>query len=386
MPGFSRYNAGIDDLFSRRKRSALIVSDSPDPSLTLPLLPVYASPHHAGHAPPHEYMHGHLVPYFEMPSRIDHLREGLISAGFAQFIEPPPNMPMSALVAVHDAGWLSAFEALSGNVKEIVRQALSIYHLEDRLDADPYYCESSFPKRFYGTENRPHSYIYDSVSPIGRKTWDAAWHAANLAYAGAQALLDSQRQAYALCRPPGHHAGRDFAGGYCYLNNAAVAAVELLPLGRVVILDVDYHHGNGTQDIFWDDPRVNVVSLHAAPQQDYPYYAGFADEVGAHNQIHNIPLPHGTTEADYLTALTGALDHVSNLQSSALVVSLGFDTYVHDPIGQFGVDRPGYHTMGAQIAALNLPTLYIQEGGYRVDALGALAQAFFAGVLNRSFL
>jgi acetoin utilization deacetylase AcuC-like enzyme len=352
---------------------------SPEPSL----LPVYITPHHAGHAPSHEFMHGHLVPYFEMPGRIDSLRDGLISAGFARFIEPALDMPVSALAAVHDDGWLSAFEALSLNVKQIVRDSLAIYHLEHTINPDPYYFESLFPKRFYGTEQRHKTYIYDSVSPIGQKTWHAALHSANLAYAGAWSLLNGEKQAYTLCRPPGHHAGRDFAGGYCYLNNAAVAAAELKKLGRVMVLDVDYHHGNGTQDIFWDDAQVGIVSLHAMPEQDYPYYAGFADEVGAHQQIHNIPLPHGTTEEQYLTALTGALERVNDFQPAAVVVSLGFDTYRDDPIGFFGIDRGGYQTMGARIAALNLPTLYVQEGGYRAEELGALAQAFFTGVLNR---
>lgn len=329
-------------------------------------------------------MHGHLVPYFEMPKRIDYLREGLISAGFAHFIEPALDMPVSALAAVHDEGWLSAFEALSLNVKQIVRDSLAIYHLDSILDPDPYYFESLFPKRTYGKETSHRNYIYDSVSPIGQKTWHAALHSANLAYAGAKALLNGEKQAYSLCRPPGHHAGRDFAGGYCYLNNAAVAAAELRQLGRVVVLDVDYHHGNGTQDIFWDDGQVSVVSLHAEPQQDYPYYAGFADEVGTHNQIINIPLPHGTTEEQYLAALTGALDRVSDFKAASVVVSLGFDTYRDDPIGFFGIDRSGYRAMGAQIATLNLPTLYVQEGGYRAEELGELAQAFFSGVLNRS--
>lgn len=329
-------------------------------------------------------MHGHLVPYFEMPIRIDYLRQGLTEAGFARFIEPALEIPTAALTAVHDAGWLAAFETLSNNVTTIVRDSLAIYHLDDTLKPDPYYYESMFPRRLYGKENRPQTYIYDSVSPIGQKTWHAALHSANLSYAGARALLSGDRQAYSLCRPPGHHAGRDFAGGYCYINNAAVAAAELCQLGRVVVLDVDYHHGNGTQDIFWDDPRVSVISLHAAPQQDYPYYAGFADEVGAHSQIHNIPLPHGTTEAEYLAALTGALNRVTDFQPAAVVVSLGFDTYYDDPMGRFGIDLSGYRAIGAQIAALNLPTLYVQEGGYRAEKLGAMAQAFFTGVLGLS--
>lgn len=328
-------------------------------------------------------MHGRLVPYFERPNRVDFLRVGMIAGGFGPLIEPELTMPFSALTAVHDAGWLSAFESLSLNVKPLVRESLAMYQLDNTLDADPYYYESSFPKRTYGTAGRPKTYIYDSVSPIGAMTWHAALHSANLAYAGARAVLTGHKRAYALCRPPGHHAGRDFAGGYCYLNNAAVAAAELLSLGRVAVLDVDYHHGNGTQDIFWDEPRVFFASLHAAPEQDYPYYAGFADEIGSHGQMLNVPLPHGTTEAQFLAALDTTLARIADWQPAALVVSLGFDTYLHDPMGRFGVDRAGYRAMGAAIDALNLPTVYVQEGGYKADELGFLAQAFFNGVFGQ---
>jgi acetoin utilization deacetylase AcuC-like enzyme len=179
-----------------------------------------------------------------------------------------------------------------------------------------------------------------------------------------------------LTRPPGHHASRDVFGGYCYLNNVAIAARWLADQGmRVAILDVDYHHGNGTQAIFYDRPEVYFVSIHADPTFAYPHFLGFSDEngVGAgENANLNLPLPAGTDWVRYAEALTRALGQVASFSPDVLLVSLGLDTYVDDPIAQFDLRTEDYLRMGEKIARARLPTLFVFEGGYNIDALGTV--------------
>ncbi|MCU0513918.1 MAG: histone deacetylase family protein, partial [Anaerolineae bacterium] len=263
-------------------------------SASAPLL-TFFSPHHAQHNPPHEFMHGRLVPFFEMPARVEALRQGLAAAGLLRLVEPELRVRPADLAQVHDPAMLTYFEQLSAGVVVEVQKFFAAYHLQHEVDENVYFYESMFPRRTYGAAAPSRYFIYDSVSPIGRHSWTAILHSANLAHAGALALLAGEPRAYALCRPPGHHAGRDFAGGYCYVNNAAVAAAALRSLGRVAVIDVDYHHGNGTQDIFWHTPEVMLLSLHGDPAFEYPHYAGAASETGAGN-ILNLPLPAGTDE------------------------------------------------------------------------------------------
>ncbi len=341
----------------------------------------YFSPHHALHNPPHEFMHGQFVPYFEMPSRIDYLRQGLETSGLVSIQEPLLQISKEALTSVHDPNMIAYLEMLSGNVTTILQKSFEMYRIES--DENGYFYESSFPKRHYGSKtDKPDYYICDSTSPVGKDTWQAILYSANLAYCGALALLDGEKRVYTMCRPPGHHAGRDFAGGYCYLNNAAIATAQLLKLGKVAIVDVDYHHGNGTQDIFWDEPRVFFASLHADPAVDYPYYAGYPDETGGEGvSLVNVPLPHGTGETEYLSALKKVLMQLRDFQPDFLVISLGFDTYKDDPMARFQLDMSSYRRMGQMFNGLQLPTLYVQEGGYCIEKLGEMATAFFQGVL-----
>jgi acetoin utilization deacetylase AcuC-like enzyme len=228
-------------------------------------------------------------------------------------------------------------------------------------------------------------YCFDPDTPIGKGTWEAALSSAGAAVAGACLLLEGgARFAYALCRPPGHHAGSDFFGGYCYLNNAAIAAKRLQALGRVAIVDIDYHHGNGTQEIFWDDGQVFVGSLHADPDFAYPYYSGYADEVGgpeALDTITNVPLPAGTDGEAYLTALDRVLEQVSAFGPAVLVVSVGFDTYSGDPLSTFELEVGDYARIGDRLAQLECRTLFVQEGGYCLEALGTLAENLLSGFL-----
>jgi acetoin utilization deacetylase AcuC-like enzyme len=188
-------------------------------------------------------------------------------------------------------------------------------------------------------------------------------------------VLAGQRAAFALTRPPGHHATRACYGGYCFFNNAAIAAQALRDGGaaRVCVLDVDYHHGNGTQEIFYDRGDVMVVSLHSDPVQEYPYFCGYADETGAGDGDGanlNVPLPWGTDAAHYAEALDAALRRIASFGTDALVVSLGVDTYKGDPISRFLLDSGDFLDIGRRIAGLKKPTLFVMEGGYAVEAIG----------------
>jgi acetoin utilization deacetylase AcuC-like enzyme len=218
----------------------------------------------------------------------------------------------------------------------------------------------------------------DAGTPITSGTWTAITSAANVALTGAGMVDAGERAVFALCRPPGHHAGSDFYGGYCFFNNAAIAAQEFRESGaeRVAILDVDYHHGNGTQEIFYTRPDVFTVSLHADPRQEYPFFLGFADEIGesAGEGFHlNLPLPWGTAWSTYTPALDTAIQRIRDYGADVVVVSLGVDTFEQDPISKFKLKHDDYLQTGRMIASLGLPTLFVMEGGYAVEALGVNA-------------
>jgi acetoin utilization deacetylase AcuC-like enzyme len=223
-------------------------------------------------------------------------------------------------------------------------------------------------------------YCFDMAAPITAGTWTAAVNSARCAVRAADAVAHGQRAAYALCRPPGHHAGPDYCGGFCYLNNAAIAAQYLVLAGkkRVAILDLDYHHGNGTQDIFYTRDDVLFVSLHADPNTQYPYFWGYATEHGewaGAGFTHNFPLPRGTREAQWLDTFARALECVVSYAPEALVISLGVDTHEKDTVGDFGLTLDGFATVGRELDRLKSPMVFIQEGGYNVDTVGPCVTA-----------
>jgi acetoin utilization deacetylase AcuC-like enzyme len=233
-------------------------------------------------------------------------------------------------------------------------------------------------------------HMSDTACPIAEGTWAAAKAASDCAVAAARVVASGEeRAAYALCRPPGHHAGRDMAGGFCYLNHAAIAAQEALRLlagrglpPRVVVFDVDVHHGNGTQAIFWQRDDVFVVSIHADPCEFYPFMAGHAHERGAGRGEGfnlNMPLPLGTSEDAFLAAVQDGLAAIRRFAPSVMVLSLGFDTFKDDPLAAFGVTTPGFGRLGRTVAEAGLPTVVVQEGGYAVDHLAANLTSFLNG-------
>jgi acetoin utilization deacetylase AcuC-like enzyme len=228
-------------------------------------------------------------------------------------------------------------------------------------------------------------YSFDSTSPFVEGSWEAIQASANVALTGAEIIKGSERLAFAACRPPGHHATRSYCGGYCYLNNNALAAQSLLDSGasRIAILDVDYHHGNGTQSLFYERNDVLTISLHADPSVEYPYFLGYEDEPGGgqgHGFNVNFPLPFGTGWDTYGPALDDAIGHVRRFAPDALVVALGLDTFAGDPTTHFQITTGDFARIGEAIGRLGLKTLVVLEGGYSVDWIGANTVSFLGGL------
>jgi acetoin utilization deacetylase AcuC-like enzyme len=306
----------------------------------------------------------------ETPLRMSMILAALTAAGLS--VKTPQDWGMAPLAAVHTADYLHHLQHIYAENAEQVGYGCPVW---------PEVFALRSARRPTGLLGRKGYYASDVYTPILEGTWEAAYWSAQTALSAAQGVLDGQRVAYALCRPSGHHAGRDSYGGYCFLNNAAIAAhhIQTQTGSRVALLDFDYHHGNGTQDIFYEDPQVLFVSLHGDPEHAFPYYSGWADERGAGAGAGynlNIPLPNGTSDSAYLAALDTALEAISAYAPGYLVVSAGFDIGPDDPYGGFRVSREGMGAIGARIRSLNLPTVLIQEGGYLPDRLGAYVTTF----------
>lgn len=325
---------------------------------------------HALHHGRHEMFRGRLVPCFEVPDRADFVLREWQARGLGA-AEQAPRCDDALLAKVHAPRYL---DFLAGAWDEWV--ALDAANAQQ--DAIPSY----WPIRSFRTDVLPASFparlglfSFDAGSPLTAGTWAAARAGADCAHAAAQALLQGSRAAFALTRPPGHHAGHDFFGGYCFLNNAAIAAQALRDGGvpRVAVLDVDYHHGNGTQAIFYDRADVFFASIHGDPHTEYPYYLGYADErgTGAGEGFNlNLPLPKGTGFAAWREALAQVLAAVRAARSEALVVSLGVDTFAEDPISGFTLQSDDFLRIGEDVAAAGLPTAFVFEGGYAVAQVG----------------
>jgi acetoin utilization deacetylase AcuC-like enzyme len=347
---------------------------------------IFYSENHRSHYPPYEVFDGgKRVPYLENPDRMDRILAALKKTDWAELIEPT-DFGLDLILAVHDADYIN-----------FLASAWDEWRASDpEVDAAP---ESfAFLPATFALRRHPHKpttllgkagyYLMDLSACIVAATYQAALSSANCALSGAKFILESSTVnrpsfAFALCRPPGHHAGKDYAAGYCFINNASVAANYLSSKGKVALLDIDYHAGNGTQDIFYERADVLTVSIHGDPEFEYPHYAGFADETGAGVGLgfhRNFPLPAGTDDEKYLSALDEAISMIRNFAPKYLVVSAGMDTYDGDPLGKFKLSRDGIREIGKRIAALNLPSLTVMEGGYANEALGenivALLDAF----------
>jgi len=320
---------------------------------------------HQQHAPAEELTRGGFMPYSDSPQRIETILSHIQQAGLAQIL-PPQNYALDPIRAVHNADYLHFLE-----------------HAHDR-PAPNGLIPTTFGRRRRARKpadvhRQMGYYCFDTGTTLVPGTYTAARSAAHAALTGADLLLNDFSSAYALCRPPGHHAHADLCGGYCFLNNAAIAAAHLSAKGRTVVLDIDYHHGNGTQDIFYTSAQVLTVSIHADPARQYPLYWGHADERGegaGTGYNHNFPQPAGITDDQYLQILERACEPILSFAPAYLVISLGLDIYAEDPWGDFAVSLDGFSRIGEQLAILNIPTLIVQEGGYNIDALGTAAVNF----------
>ena len=331
---------------------------------------------HARHQGKYEIFRGNLVPCHEVPARADYVLAELQRRKLGA-VQNPQNFGAVALESVHSPRYLKFLETAWD-------QWVAIDPANAQQDALP----SVWPTRSFRTDIEPDNfsarmglYSFDAGSPLTAGTWVAAREGAHCALSAAERIVQGDRAAFALSRPPGHHAGADFFGGYCFLNNAALAAQHLRNAGleRVAILDVDYHHGNGTQSIFYERVDVFFASIHGDPRTEYPFYLGHADEVGqgkGRDANLNLPLPRGTGYAEWSDALEVALAAIARHGAQALVVSLGVDTFAGDPISGFTLQSDDFLRMGERIAQAGLPTVLVFEGGYAVEAVGVNAVNF----------
>jgi acetoin utilization deacetylase AcuC-like enzyme len=336
---------------------------------------------HRDHDPVTEIETGAPVAPYERPARAEAIHDAL-AADPAFAIEAPVEHGLEPIVAVHDRdyvaflqdAWASWAEAMPAQ-RQAIPDSFPNPALRDGMGA------GRAPR---GAVGRMSYYGFDTATVVVEGTYAAARGAADAALAAAEAVLAGEPVAYALCRPPGHHAPRAAFGGYCFINNAAIAAELAIGRGaeRVAVLDVDYHHGNGTQQIFYDRGDVLCVSVHADPDRAYPYFTGFTDEAGTgagRGTTVNLTLDRGCDDAAFLATLTQALDAVHRFDPALVVVSLGVDTYGRDPLSDLAVTDAAYHPAGLAVAALDRPLVVVQEGGYDVSAMGGLVRAFLRG-------
>ncbi len=313
-----------------------------------------------------ELFAGQLVEPFERPSRAEHIIARVRETGLGPVIAPE-DFGMDPILDVHDAKFVAFLQSAwaewsaTGAGGEAIPTCWPARRMSGRIPTH--------------IDGRLGYYALASETSFSEGTWEAAHASAQTALTGAERLRQGTRAMFSLCRPPGHHAALDMYGGYCFLNNAAIAAQYLRAHGmeRVAVLDVDFHHGNGTQDIFYDRSDIYFVSIHGDPLHAFPHFLGHRDESGTgagEGYTANFPLPPGTGFDGWRIALDDALDRVSRFAPQALVVSLGVDTFQSDPISFFRLASDDFTTYGADIAALGLPTLLVMEGGYDVAEIG----------------
>jgi len=327
-----------------------------------------------------ELIDGKLLPCFEMPKRAEYVIDRVREVGLGEVVGYQ-DFGRGPLERVHSEPFLRFLET--------AWEAWVEAHGE--YDALPLV----WPTRGFRTDVEPDAidgklsyFSLDAGTPITAGTWRAVTAAANVALTGQKMVAGGEGAVFSLCRPPGHHASQDVYGGYCFLNNAAIAAQAFLDAGagRVAILDVDYHHGNGTQSIFYERSDVLFASLHGHPKQEFPYFLGYEDETGAgagEGFNHNYPLLWGSAFDRYGAALEDACAKIEPYGPDALVISLGVDTFEKDPISKFKLTREDYPRIGARIARIGRPTLFVMEGGYAVEEIGINAVGVLTGFEGR---
>lgn len=310
----------------------------------------------------------------ELPVRSEKLLEGVIKAGLERL--SPQDHGMGPLLDVHDPAYLKFLRTAHSQWQELGPD------WGDEVISNIYV---RHPNAQRGILALAAMHLADGSCPVGEHTWTTCYWAAQCAISAAQAVLDGDPTAYALCRPPGHHARRDAAGGFCYLNNAAIAGEMIARTARrVAILDTDVHHGQGIQEIFYNRDDVLYISIHADPTNFYPVVAGFEQEQGSgagYGYNLNLPMPHGSSESDFFDRLDIATQAIKAFKPDVLVHALGFDIYEHDPQSKVAVTQSGFERLGQRVRQTGLPTVVVQEGGYHYDTLATNFQAYCKGLL-----
>nr|WP_295886456.1 histone deacetylase family protein [uncultured Devosia sp.] len=327
---------------------------------------VFINKAHLLHEARAELVPGKFVSPIEVPNRVTSVADYLTANGLGGHLEAPPAHP-DDLLSVHDAGYLSFLERAWGEWAKV--------HGDETDGLAFVWPHRNRPPRIpQAIEGQLGYYMFDGVSPITPHAWAASLGAAGAARAAADHLAASGESAFALVRPPGHHACHDMGGGTSYLNNSAIAAAHLARQGaRVAMLDIDAHHGNGAQDIFWSSPDMLTISIHCDPAADYPYFSGYADETGAgpgEGLNINLPLAVGSQWEAYLPALEQATRRIGDFAPDFLVVPLGVDAHRDDPSGKLALETADYSRIGDAIAALSVPSMFVLEGGYDPATMG----------------
>ncbi len=323
----------------------------------------------------HEIHHVRERGYVESPVRVKSILRELEKTELFQR-HPPRTYSERFLFSTHDRDYVEYFRQVCRNLP--AGQSLYPYVFPIRNTARP-------PKEL---AVRAGYFCIDTFTPLNVNAWKAAKGAVDCTLTAATSILEGYRLAYALVRPPGHHAERRAFGGFCYFNNAAIATQMLSDFGRVAILDIDYHHGNGQQVIFYQRSDVLTISIHGHPRFAYPYFSGFEDEIGEGEGADfnmNLPLPEQITSEQYLAALSKAIKRVIRFQPDHLVVCVGFDTAKGDPTGTWGLSGTDFSQIGQAIGRMQIPTLLVQEGGYRTRNIGSNARHFFSGLWSGTF-
>ncbi|MBC8438455.1 MAG: histone deacetylase family protein [Deltaproteobacteria bacterium] len=325
----------------------------------------------------HDVHHIKEIGYIESPIRIKSILKEIEKLN-AFKIRPSRGYPDKYITQVHNIKYFNYFKTVC-----------------DKLPAGKSIYPYVFPVR---NQTRPPAreysvlagyYCIDTFTPLNKNAFLAARSGANCALTGAELLLEGYHTAYALVRPPGHHAEKDVFGGFCYFNNSSIAANFLSKYGKIAILDIDYHHGNGHQQIFYDRKDVFTVSIHGNPSFAYPYFTGFADERGegeGQGFNLNIPLKKAISGKEYLACLKKAIKAIIAFNPDYLIVSLGFDPAKGDPTGTWSLSSADFANNGAQLGKLLYPVLFVQEGGYKNRTLGVNARHFFQGYLSTGVL
>jgi acetoin utilization deacetylase AcuC-like enzyme len=330
-------------------------------------------PAQRAHDPQFFLSSGAVRPCPETPARIDALLAGVARLGGP--VLAPPDAGMEPIRAVHAPRYLTFLQGIFARWQRIEGASAEVIP-----NIHPASRDDGYPLSAVGQAG---FHMADTSCPISAATWASAYASAQTAVHAADLVIGGARAAYALCRPPGHHAFADLAGGFCYLNNAAIAAQRLVAAGqRVAVLDVDLHHGNGTQGIFYHRADVLTLSIHADPVRFYPFFWGHAGETGAgegRGANLNLPLPRGTGDAGFLAALLTALERIAAWGADRLVLALGLDAFAGDPFAGLGVSTAGFARIGAAVAGLGLPTVIVQEGGYLCPELGDNLAAVLGG-------